>query len=116
MRHRPICSMLVTMLVLQTFCVSPVSAQATDTDPGFDPNHVLEDSDIFDAQSMSYSGMIAFLRAHGTLADYRTPDTDGIPKTVPEIIWRVAASYKISPKYLLALIQREQSLVEDPHP
>ena len=65
---------------------------------------------------MSYSGLVVFLRSKGTLADYRTPDTDGIPKTAPEIIWRVAQSYKINPKYLIALIQKEQSLVEDPNP
>jgi len=50
------------------------------------------------------------------LADYRTTDIDGVPKTAPEIIWRVANSYKLNQKYLLVLLQKEQSLVEDPAP
>ena len=95
----------------------PASAQTKLTlDPGFDPNRVLEDTDIFDVSGMSYNGMVDFLRSRGTLADYRTPDTDGVTKLVPDIIWRIATSYKINPKYLLALLQKEQSLVEDPHP
>ena len=96
--------------------VAPVFAQDIQLDAGFDPNRILEDNDIFDLSAMNYERLVAFLKSRGTLADYRTPDIDGIPKTAPEIIWRVATSYKINPKYLLALIQKEQSLVEDPHP
>ncbi len=85
-------------------------------DAAFDPDRVLDDDDIFDVNGMSYDRMVTFLRAKGTLADHVTPDTDGVPKKVPEILYRVATSYKINPKYLMALIQKEQSLVEDPHP
>lgn len=94
----------------------PVSAQQVALDPGFDPSHIIDDEDIFDVNGMSYDRMVNFLRSKGTLADYRTVDIDGVPKTAPEIIWRVAMSYKINPKYLLALLQKEQSLVEDPDP
>lgn len=106
----------LALAILQPFCVSPATAQSIALDPGFDPNRVLEDDDIFDVGGMSYDRLVAFLRSKGTLADYRTPDIDGIPKTGAEIIWRVANSYKINPKYLIALIQKEQSLVEDPDP
>lgn len=94
----------------------PVNAASSATDEGFDPNAILSDSDIFDYNAFPLDRMVNFLRRKGTLADYRTPDIDGIPKTAPEIIWRVSQSYKINPKYLLALIQKEQSLVEDPNP
>ena len=95
----------------------PASAQIKlALDPGFDPNRVLEDSDIFNVNGMSYNGMVDFLRSRGTLADTTLPDTDGVTKPIPQIVWRIATSYKINPKYLLALIQKEQSLVEDPHP
>lgn len=111
--------LIFTLLLACVFPnVSPNSAKAQELnlDPGFDPNHVLEDEDIFDVNGMSYDRMVSFLRTKGTLADYRTPDIDGVPKTAAEIIWRVANSYKINPKYLMVLIQKEQSLVEDPHP
>ncbi len=93
-----------------------VHAQQTELIPGFDPNRVLEDGDVFDVNGMSYSRLVDFLHSKGGLADVRLADIDGVPKTAPEIIWRVANSYKLNPKYLLALIQKEQSLVEDPSP
>lgn len=114
--QKTIAGLSLFLALCQPFYVLPAAAQALDLDPGFDPNRILEDEDIFDANGMSYDRMVAFLRSKGTLADYRTPDIDGVPKTVPEIIWRVSNSYKINPKYLLVLIQKEQSLVEDPDP
>lgn len=95
----------------------PLSLRAQQAlDPGFDPNRILEDEDIFDVNGMSYDRLVRFLRSKGTLADYKTVDIDGVPKTAAEIIWRVANSYKINPKYLLAVLQKEQSLVEDSEP
>ncbi len=94
----------------------PAQAQTLVLDDGFDPNWVLQDNDIFDVNGMSYERLVQFMRSHGPLADTILPDIDGIKKTAAEIIWRVARSYKLNPKYLLALIQKEQSLVEDPHP
>lgn len=115
--HRRIAPILMLMSILTgSFPATPAYAQQVTLDPGFDPNHVLEDDDIFDVNAMSFDRMVQFLRSKGILATYRTVDTDGVPKTVPEIIWRVATTYKINPKYLLALIQKEQSLVEDPDP
>lgn len=116
MKHRYLAGILISLCVLQSGLPLLASAQEVQLEEGFDPNRILEDDDIFDANAMSYDRMVNFLRAKGTLADYRTPDIDGVPKTAAEIIWRVAMSYKINPKYLLALLQKEQSLVEDPAP
>lgn len=116
MFRRYLAFILCVQLALQGTSVLPALAQEIQIDPGFDPNRILEDEDIFDVNGMGYDRMVRFLRAKGTLADYRTPDIDGVPKTAAEIIWRIATSYKINPKYLLALIQKEQSLVEDSAP
>lgn len=83
---------------------------------GIDLNLLLSDNDMFDPAGLSLAGLTGFLHSKGALADARLPDIDGIVKPAPEIIWRVAQSYKINPKYLLVLIQKEQSLVEDPSP
>lgn len=96
--------------------LAPVLAQSVTLDSGFNPNFVLADEDIFNVDGVSYSYLENFLRSKGALADYRILDIDGKEKTATEIIWRVAQSYKINPKYLLALLQKEQSLVEDPDP
>ncbi len=93
------------------------SAQtATSTDAGFNPNYVLTDDDLFDVTDMSYSNLKSFLRSKGTLADLTVKDIDGKDKVAADVIWRVANSYKINPKYILAVLQKEQSLVEDPEP
>jgi hypothetical protein len=95
----------------------PVAAQTMSTSSGFDPNIILTDDDVYNVNGMNFEQMATFLKNKGgTLSDYRTKDTDGVPKTAPEIIWRVSNSYKINPKYMLALLQKEQSLVEDPEP
>ncbi len=97
----------------------PVHAQQVqlaDLDKGFDPNAILSDSDIFDANAFPMKRMVDFLRSKGTLADAKQVDTDGVMKPIADIVWRVSQSYKINPKYLLALMQKEQSLVEDPDP
>ncbi|OGL73144.1 hypothetical protein A3E39_02550 [Candidatus Uhrbacteria bacterium RIFCSPHIGHO2_12_FULL_60_25] len=93
-----------------------VTAQDLELDQGFDPNVILTDEDVFDAGAMSFDRLVGFLKTKGTLAEYRTTDIDGTTRTAPEIIWRVANSYKINPKFLVALLQKEQSLVEDATP
>ncbi len=83
---------------------------------GFRPEAILEDRDIFEIGNMTLASLQRFLSSKGTLGTYRTNDIDGIEKPASEIIWRVAGSYRINPRYLLALMQKEQSLVDDPHP
>ena len=113
LRSPPIVLLILSMFTSQIFAFS-AEAQIR-LDPGFDPNRVLEDSDIFDVNGMSEERLIRFLRIKGTLADVRAADIDGVQKTAAEIIWRVARSYKINPKYLLS-DAKEQSLVEDRNP
>ncbi len=116
---------LFTILLLSTLVLSPLTALAQTsptttapsvTDEGFRPEAILEDRDLFELGSMDPAQLQAFLTAHGTLGAYHGKDMDGLEKSAAEIIWRVATSYKLNPKYLLALMQKEQSLVEDPHP
>lgn len=118
MKKQILSFLLISGCILQPF--APILAQElpprTGFDLGFDPNRILDDDDIFNVHAMSYDRMVTFLRSKGTLADHVTPDTDAIPKKIPDILWRVATSYKINPKYLMALMQKEQSLVEDPNP
>jgi hypothetical protein len=98
-------------------------AQATSTitpllslDDGFQPQHILDDRDLFDIGNMNPERIQEFLDSRGTLGRMRFLDIDGQEKSATDIIWRVAVSYKMNPKYLLALLQKEQSLVEDRNP
>lgn len=116
-------AVLVSVLLAPNFPAfaqleTPTSTTETlETDRNlFDPDFVLNDDDIFDLGAMNLADIQAFLSQKGTLGHYRTKDIDGIEKSAAEIIWRVATSYKLNPRYLLALLQKEQSLVEDPRP
>lgn len=108
---------LPVIAVWAYFSILPVRAQAPpNLDPDFNPNYILTDDDIFDVYGMSYDYLKNFLKQKGTLADLQITDIDGKAKNAVDIIWRVANSYKLNPKYLIALLQKEQSLVEDPDP
>ncbi len=66
---------------------------------------------------MNLTQLQSFLmQKSSSLAYYYTPDVDGVTKTAAEIISRAATTYTISPKFLLTLLQREQSLVEAKRP
>jgi len=83
----------------------------------FNPNYVISDEDLTDYSSMSADEIQRFLERKGSyLAQYECEDTDGVIRKAADIIYRIANTYFISPKFLLALIQKEQSLVEDPTP
>jgi len=89
---------------------------AEDTANGFNPNAILDDRDIFELGSMDLAGLRVFLNQHGALGRIQIMDIDGIEKSPADIIWRVSTSYKMNPKYLLVLLQKEQSLVVDESP
>lgn len=65
---------------------------------------------------MSFSDVHQFLARKGTLANLLHLDRDGLFRTSAEIIYRAARQAMLSPKFLLALSQKEQSVIEDPAP
>ncbi len=83
----------------------------------FDNGYIISDSDLTDNNSMTLNEIQNFLqRRNGTLGAYQAIDTDGQKKTAAEIIWDAAQKYQINPKFLLVMLQKEQSLVEDSSP
>lgn len=78
----------------------------------FDPNFLISDAELQDEDAMNLEQIQAFL-TRGTLADLRIEDHEGRMRSAAEIIWRAAQNNNINPKFLLVLLQKEQSLVED---
>ncbi len=116
MKNRLLLSVMTAFVTLQPLAVSAqqlVDSRGFAIDPAFDPNLVLSDADVYEPNNMSYPRLVAFLDSKGALNRQSLTDIDGISKTAAEIIWRAAQAYKISPKFLLAMLQKEQSLVED---
>jgi len=81
----------------------------------FNPNYIISDAELTDAQAMDRNQIQAFLE-RGTLAEYQTEDWEGRTRYASDIIWRAAQQNGINPRFLLVLLQKEQSLVEDPDP
>lgn len=103
---------IAVFLAFALSLISPLSAQAASV-----PHHLLSDADLVDSAAMNLNQLQTFLmQKNSSLAYYYAPDVDGVTKTAAEIILRAATTYLISPKFLLALLQREQSLVEAKRP
>jgi PAS domain-containing protein len=83
----------------------------------FDPDYIISDDEINDVDAMTIGEIDSFLRSKNSSLSYIYPeDYDGITRTVPEIIWLASQRYQINPKYTLTLLQKEQSLIENPSP
>ncbi|MFH0854038.1 MAG: hypothetical protein V1891_00930 [bacterium] len=101
------------LFLMLIFIMPALPSQAVD----FNPNHIISDFDYLDYDSMNKTEIQSFLESKGSfLANYKTEDIDGKTKTATEIIYRAANDYKISPKFILALLQKEQSLIETANP
>jgi len=130
-------------LLLLFFCALFVFLYAKNTVQAaeFDPNNIISDLEILDHTSMDLADIQEFLENKGSyLASYSCPDSNGVVRKASEIIYNAAAKnydcdgailsdspaeeeriskcrkVTISPKFLLVLLQKEQSLIEDTSP
>ncbi len=110
MPHKKFLSLSLIIL----FAITPLSPVFAND---FDPNFIISDVEYTDYDSMSLGEIQLFLESKGSyLAGLETGDIDGKTKSAAEIIYRSANDYKISPKFLLVLLQKEQSLIETANP
>ncbi|MDD5071688.1 MAG: hypothetical protein PHQ42_03060 [Patescibacteria group bacterium] len=66
---------------------------------------------------MTFEEIKEFLKAKGGyLANYSCADPDGKIMTAAEIIYDRAITNKVNPKFLIVLLQKEQSLIENKSP
>lgn len=83
----------------------------------FNPDFIISDEEVIDYQTMTLAEIYNFLQEKGSsLTYYYTEDYDGLVRTAPEIIWLASGRYQINPQYTLVLLQKEQSLIENPQP
>lgn len=126
-------------LIVSFFLALPAKAAV---DPNFDPNLIISDEEMMAWNSLSLSEIQTFLEQRNSfLATYQTINAYGSLKTAAEIIYEAAAlNYDckdanlseeadememqikcrrittVSPKFLIVLIQKESSLIEDINP
>ncbi|NCF75293.1 MAG: hypothetical protein GWO87_02290 [Xanthomonadaceae bacterium] len=102
------------MLFIIFYTLFPALSMASMT---FDPNYILSDEELEDYNSMSLNDVENFLgQQKGILKNYVCEDKAGEKRKAPEVIYTLAQKNKLNPKFMLTLLQKEQSLLTDPHP
>jgi len=90
---------------------------AQEIDPDFNPNFIISDFEVLAYDSMDLKYIQDFLTAKGGfLATYSCANPEGKIMTASEIIYDRAITNKVSPKFIIALLQKEQGLIEDKNP
>ena len=103
---------LFFIIIFVLFLTKPITVKAA-----FDPNYIISDEEVLDYTSMDLEDIKTLLmNKNSFLSTYSYLNPDGKLMTAAEIIYDRAITNKVSPKFLLVLIQKEQSLIEDPSP
>ncbi len=85
--------------------------------PSFDPNYIISDDEILDATAMTQNEIQRLLERKGSfLANYVCQSSDGRSMKASEAIYDRAVTNGISPKFIIVLLQKEQSLIEEGSP
>ena len=105
---------LVLLMVVCFVFPSPLFAEETN-ELVFNPHLLASDEHLLDTASTGKTEL-ALLLTRGSLATYKGPDENGIERTATDLIWNAAQAFSLNPRFLLVLLQREQSLIEDNHP
>jgi len=93
---------------------STLAVETYEDNVDFTPNQIISDSEMVDDDVLTVEQVKLFLKNQGgTLAEYLDPETN-LP--ADQIIWQAGQDFKINPKFLITLLQKEQSLVTDPAP
>jgi hypothetical protein len=83
----------------------------------YQPDTVISEANFRAAGSMSAADIQAFLETQpGSLKSYAGKDYAGVQKTAAEMIADASANWGISPKVILATLQKEQSLLTARNP
>jgi hypothetical protein len=105
--------LLIILLLLTIPCFPQEDVLAID----FSPNDIISNGDLLEYDSMSLLAIEEFLKSHdGILKNYQAKDYFGTQRSAGEIIYNASQLYKISPKWVLATLQKEQSLITNPSP
>src|SRR3989344_7019012 len=114
MNPRKIIGATLSILILLGLSLEPPRQAAAFV---FDPNQIISDSELWDYPSMPLESIQYFLETQGgILGTYRATDYFGVEKSAAEIIYEAAQRYQINPKWIIATLQKEQSLVTNPAP
>ena len=121
-------SILVSILLIASFLIPAGNLNSQEFDPDFNQNNIISQFQMFDYNSMSLAEIQSFLVSKNSyLANYTTlgysstcgTDTGSENSTcvmqnmrASEIIYSAAQRYRVNPKYILVMLQKEQGLIQ----
>jgi hypothetical protein len=83
----------------------------------FNPNYIADEDDFLRSGTMSSAEIQSFLTARGGfLATYRCDDGSGNQILASEAIYRVSVNNGVNPRFILVLLEKEQSLLTSTSP
>ncbi len=101
------------LILIVSFLLVPFSsARAAE----FNPNNIISDYELEDVDSLSQEAIQRFLEQKGSFLAQFTEVVNGVRKPAAKIIYEEAQLYDINPKFILAMLQKEQSLITDASP
>jgi hypothetical protein len=101
---------LILIFVLLLSPIAPVTAAE------FNQNNIISDFELEDSTSLSQDAIQRFLENKGSFLAQFTEVVEGVRKPASQIIFEEAQLYQMSPKVILAMLQKEQSLITDSSP
>ncbi len=96
---------------LVAFVLAALFSWPAGADAAINPNSLLSDYDLTDTSAMSRVGIQQFLNSKGGGIASATFVTTSGTHTAAEILYAAGKYYGISPKYLIILLQKEQTLI-----
>jgi len=101
-----------SLIVLTSFLILSPIAKAE-----FNPAYIIGDQEILDDQSMTLEEIQNLLVSQGGfLATYPVVNPDGLTMTAAQAIYDRATNNHVNPKFIIVLLQKEQSLIEAKSP
>ncbi|HCC22532.1 TPA: hypothetical protein DEP86_03975, partial [Candidatus Uhrbacteria bacterium] len=105
------------LIVFLLITASLVPGQTPAVAAHFNPNYIISDSEMRDANAMSFGDIYSFLGQRGSLNNQFDIDpADGLLKGTAQLVDDAAKRYSINPKYVLVLMQKESGVIESTAP
>lgn len=120
---------IITILLIISFLIPALKVDSQEFDPDFDKNEIISQFQMFDYNSMTEAEIQSFLVSKNSyLANYSTEgwpincDTKTgsdssncqtmVKMKASAIIYSAAQRYKVCPKFILTMLQKEQGLIQ----
>lgn len=99
-------------IICSALLILPKASQAE-----FNPNYIISDAEILDENAMSQIEIQNLLTSQGGfLATYTVTDPNGQTMSAAQAIYERARNSHISSKFIIVLLQKEQSLIDAKNP